>query len=406
MNYIIGFFKILWNIGWFVLSLAFLVLFFFRIVEWGLAYKVVQPKAQEVAYELTTFAEANEVIFTDETLKRIMESWKKNGFIKENEDITVRFVQYGNDKRFQVHVTVIADYWDRNVRPSGRSEMQGINWGEPPTETVMGHYPSYDDKEDTKQVAAEMAETEKVTQENATLADSEEQKEEIFLIEKISHESIRAFMSHYVTAGISAIDNNDFSMVQDLLDPKGKAYKESESYIKYMNEKGIRQDLLEMEVTQIDSLHSDGFKVSTTEEYKITDSNQTIKIKRYESQYHLVLLNDGKLALKELLETDLLSSAVVDSAIYDYKGGNTDFYEPEEESTAYPEPSYIYQQACAACHGENFEGGVGPELYSIGSYMDVNEVKDIILYGRGNMPAGMLDEREADAMAAYLIGLQ
>lgn len=110
--------------------------------------------------------------------------------------------------------------------------------------------------------------------------------------------------------------------------------------------------------------------------------------------------------MRELIETDLLSSAEIDREIYNNHDGNTDFYDLEEESTVHADPAYVYQQACAACHGGNFEGGVGPELNYIGSRMDVNVIKDIILYGQASMPGDLLDEREAEAMAAYLVGLQ
>jgi hypothetical protein len=403
MSYFFGFFKILKGILGFVFSIAILALFFFRLVEWGMEYQVIQPKVNKMAYELTSYAEANEVIFTDALLGEFVESWKKSGWIKDNEELTVRFIQYGNDKRFRVNVTLIADYWDHSVRPTGSSEMNGINWGEPPRETVRGEYPPFDDKEDTKQVAVEKTVTEETAQEKDSIT---EEKEKTTQVEKISDDSIRAFISHYVTAGISAIDQRDFSLVQDMLDPDGKAYKESKNYIRHTNEKGIHLELIEMEVTQITPLNSDGFKVSTTEEYRVIDSTETIKIKRYQSEYHLVLLNDGKLALRELIETNLLSSAEVDREIYNNHDGNTDFYDPEEESTVHADPSYIYQLKCAECHGGNFEGGVGPELYSVGGRMDVNDIKDIILYGQGSMPISELDEREAEAMAAYLTGLQ
>lgn len=282
MSYFFGFFRILKNVFLFILGIMFLASFFFRLVEWGLEYQVVQPKVNKMAYELTSYAEANEVVFTDALLGEFVESWKKSGWIKDNEELTVRFIQYGNDKRFRVNVTLTADYWDHSVRPTGSSEMNGINWGEPPRETVRGEYPPFDDKEDTKQVAVEKTVTEVTAQEKVQVnaqkkASISEENEKTTQVKKVSDDSIRAFMSHYVTAGISAIDQNDFSLVQELLDPAGKAYKESRNYIKHMNEKGIQQELLEMEVTQIAPLNADGFKVSTTEEYRVIDSNGTIK---------------------------------------------------------------------------------------------------------------------------------
>lgn len=409
MNYIIGFFKVLKYIFMLLLSVTILGVFFIRLLEWGLAYAIVQPKAEDIAYELTTYAEANEVRLTDDVLKSFMDSWKEDGYIHDHEEVRIRYIQYAGDKRFKVHVTVHAQFWNQPIWADGWSELQGINWDQHPVNTVAGHYPSYEDEDDneTEAVAAaqeEVVETEKADLGNAETADSVEQIEEKPPAEKISDESIRSFMEHYVTAGLAAIDYNDFSMVEDLLDPDGKAYKESKNYIKHMNDIGMEQELLEMEVTRISPINEDGFNVSTTEEYRITDHEHTVKIKRYESEYYLVLMNDGKLAMRELVKTDLLSSAEVDSVDNDELG--TDFYEQMGEGVVLDDPYEVYVGACASCHGVDFEGGAGQSLIGIGSYMDQNQVKDIILYGHGSMQAGLLDDNQAEALAAYLVELE
>jgi mono/diheme cytochrome c family protein len=406
MNFVVGFFKALKYIILVVLSFLILGVFFLRLVEWGLLYKVVQPKAEDIAYELTTYVEANEVRLTDDVLKSFMESWKEDGYIDDHEEVRIRYIQYANDKRFKVHVTVNASFWDRTMWVDGWSELQGINWAAPPVNTVAGHYPSYDDGDkEVRQIAASKVEpekTEKAEAINTLKVESEEPKEEKSQSKKISDESIRSFMKHYVVAGLAAIDYNDFSMVVDLLDPNGKAYKESKSYIQHMDEIEMQQELLEMEVTRIAPFNTDGFKVTTTEEYRIIDSEDTDKIKRYQSDYHLVLLIDGKLAMRELLKTDLLSSVEVDA----YVGGNTDFYVPEDESMNRADPYYYYQQMCAGCHGNNYEGVSGPPLYNVGNEMDEEKVKNILIYGsdNGNMPP-MLNESDAETMAAFLMEL-
>lgn len=405
MNYVVGFFRVLKYIFGFLLYFLLLGVLFMRLLEWGLAYAVVQPKAEDIAYELTTYVEANEVRLTDEVLKGFMDSWNEDGYINDNEEVTIRYIQYAQDKRFKVHVTVSAQFWDQPIRADGRSEVQGINWDEPPGKTVYGHYPSHSDEEDSKKAAvAESQEVvvhnEEANIANALTAESEKHGEQMPQTEKISHESIRSFMEHYVTAGLAAIDYNEFSMVEDLLDPNGKAFKESKNYIKHMNEIGMQQELLEMEVIQISPFNEEGFRVVTTEEYRIIDSEHTVKIKRYESEYHLVLMDEGKLAMRELLRTDLLSSAEVDG----YVGGNTD--SPMEDIIQLgADPYVLYQQSCAGCHGNNYEGVSGPPLINVNSYMSEEEVKDIIRYGRGNMPSGMLDESQVEAMAAFLMEL-
>lgn len=65
----------------------------------------------------------------------------------------------------------------------------------------------------------------------------------------------------------------------------------------------------------------------------------------------------------------------------------------------------IYTNAgtCAGCHGNNLEGGAGgPSLISTG--LSVEEIVDVIVNGRGGMPAGMFNgtEEELQILAEYI----
>ncbi|MCM3569349.1 DUF2628 domain-containing protein [Neobacillus mesonae] len=77
---------------------------------------------------------------------------------------------------------------------------------------------------------------------------------------------------------------------------------------------------------------------------------------------------------------------------------------PENETT----PSVgltaedIVQQVCISCHGGNLEGGIGPALTNIGSKYSQDEIKEIILNGRGNMPGNLVSEDEAGMIAEWL----
>lgn len=50
-------------------------------------------------------------------------------------------------------------------------------------------------------------------------------------------------------------------------------------------------------------------------------------------------------------------------------------------------PEQTYQNNCASCHGNNLEGGLGPELKSIGGKLTKEEIASIIEKGRGGMPS-------------------
>ncbi|MFC4798942.1 c-type cytochrome [Neobacillus sp. GCM10023253] len=62
----------------------------------------------------------------------------------------------------------------------------------------------------------------------------------------------------------------------------------------------------------------------------------------------------------------------------------------------------IYKNTCAGCHGDQYQGGVGPSLKGVGSRLSDKEIEDIIQHGRGGMPSGLVSKEDAPAMAAWL----
>lgn len=74
------------------------------------------------------------------------------------------------------------------------------------------------------------------------------------------------------------------------------------------------------------------------------------------------------------------------------------------EETAEAGPEDTYAQTCAACHGGNLEGAVGPALK--GTALSQEELVDIITNGKGtSMPGGLIAGQEA-AMAEWIKGLK
>lgn len=66
------------------------------------------------------------------------------------------------------------------------------------------------------------------------------------------------------------------------------------------------------------------------------------------------------------------------------------------------EPDKVFQQSCASCHGNNLQGQVGPNLQKVGSKYDKEKIEDIILNGRGSMPAGIVQGEDATKLAEWL----
>jgi mono/diheme cytochrome c family protein len=67
--------------------------------------------------------------------------------------------------------------------------------------------------------------------------------------------------------------------------------------------------------------------------------------------------------------------------------------------------AFLYMDNCAACHGPNGEGGIGPAL--AGTSLSLAEVSTVISNGAGIMPgfSGSLSSEEIEALSAFVLGL-
>lgn len=63
----------------------------------------------------------------------------------------------------------------------------------------------------------------------------------------------------------------------------------------------------------------------------------------------------------------------------------------------------VYQELCAACHGADGEGGVGPALVGLG--FDREEAASVINEGKGSMP-GFAGQLDADGLEQLIVFLQ
>jgi len=61
-----------------------------------------------------------------------------------------------------------------------------------------------------------------------------------------------------------------------------------------------------------------------------------------------------------------------------------------------------YKNSCVSCHADDLSGSVGPDISKAGDKYDKDELKEIIVNGKGDMPAGLADEDEAEDIAKWL----
>ena len=74
------------------------------------------------------------------------------------------------------------------------------------------------------------------------------------------------------------------------------------------------------------------------------------------------------------------------------------------EETASANPEDIYKKSCIACHGDQYQGAVGPALKGLTISQD--EIKEILINGTtGGMPGGLIPGQE-EAMAEWIANLK
>lgn len=72
--------------------------------------------------------------------------------------------------------------------------------------------------------------------------------------------------------------------------------------------------------------------------------------------------------------------------------------------TASVDVEKVVSSSCISCHGGNLElkGGMGPDLSQVGGHLSEEEIHEVIVNGRGNMPAIKISDEEATAVAQWL----
>ena len=76
------------------------------------------------------------------------------------------------------------------------------------------------------------------------------------------------------------------------------------------------------------------------------------------------------------------------------------------EDVASATPEDTYKASCIGCHGDAYQGGMGPALKGIGDRKTKDEIKEILTNGTsGGMPGGLVAGNE-EAMAEWLTTLK
>lgn len=121
---------------------------------------------------------------------------------------------------------------------------------------------------------------------------------------EVDTETISDYVKSYMYASVSAINEEDFSLVEDYLDPNGKKYKEQKEYTAYLNEKNITEELLNTEIKEVKKLDDSTYQVTSYDQYKIIYKNGEEKLSNFNTVQKVKVLSDGSLAMNELISTE------------------------------------------------------------------------------------------------------
>lgn len=115
------------------------------------------------------------------------------------------------------------------------------------------------------------------------------------------------FVESFISNAVQAYNNRDFASISDDIASSSAYSKTVKDYIDHLEEKGITEDLVNLDIDRVEQLEDGSYYVYTTEEYHIYYDDNTGKYKAFEGKYQLTSSSDG------LKMYDLVSTEEVDS---------------------------------------------------------------------------------------------
>ncbi|WGG45370.1 hypothetical protein [Rossellomorea sp. DA94] len=120
-------------------------------------------------------------------------------------------------------------------------------------------------------------------------------------------DDVESFVESFISNGVQAYNNRDFSILSDDIDSSSAYSKTVKDYIDHLEKKGITEDLVNVDIEKVEPLENGSYYVYTTEEYNIYYNDNSGKYKAFEGKYKITSTDDG------LKMYDLVSTEEVDS---------------------------------------------------------------------------------------------
>lgn len=117
---------------------------------------------------------------------------------------------------------------------------------------------------------------------------------------------ISSLMGGYLTNYIKAINNHDFSYIENYLVPGGSIESQARPYIM----KNITEELLSLEIIQKDYKSSSTCDVTTRETYKVQNNKEPLHMRVLQGKYEAIKQPDGTWKLRNYVDTYKILSKI------------------------------------------------------------------------------------------------
>ncbi|WP_129725994.1 TcaA NTF2-like domain-containing protein [Ectobacillus funiculus] len=173
--------------------------------------------------------------------------------------------------------------------------------------------PSFEEQEQPVTIPNEQ--TEENDDEEQTDIQEEEAEEKSAPV-VYTKKDVEAFMQEYATLRMKALNEHNFFIVEHLLDTDGPVYQELFDDQNQVESNGIKEKMLNFDISAILQIDSSTYQVSTSEKYDFIDSNSQKETKVFNGVYIVKVLADDRLAINKRSykqETDSVQDSMGES---------------------------------------------------------------------------------------------
>lgn len=156
--------------------------------------------------------------------------------------------------------------------------------------------PSFEEQEQPVGIPDEQTE-ESDDEEQTDIQEEEAEEKSVPVV--YTKKDVEAFMQEYATLRMKALNEHNFFVVEHLLDIDGPVYQELFDDQNQVESNGIKEKMLNFDISAILQMDSSTYKVSIYEKYDFIYSNSQKETKVFNGVYIVKVLEDDRLAINK-----------------------------------------------------------------------------------------------------------